>query len=151
MADLKINGVTPSDIKLGSSDVSKVYQGSTLVWPLISPIIISETVISDILKIFNATGMTVSQSITVESTLISRSFANPGVTNISFSSGGSILYNVSDNNIYTIITGSYANSIYLNSSTVGDSCTVRCEITNLGVDTIPTPAYLDISFYVPIP
>lgn len=37
MADLKLNGVTPDGIgkiKLGSTDVQKVYSGSTLVWPL---------------------------------------------------------------------------------------------------------------------
>ena len=36
MADLKLNGVTPAGIgkiKLGSTDVQKVYSGSTLVWP----------------------------------------------------------------------------------------------------------------------
>lgn len=35
MADLKINGITPLDIKLGTSQVSKVYQGSILVWSLV--------------------------------------------------------------------------------------------------------------------
>ena len=37
MSDLKLNGVTPDGIgkiKLGSTDVQKVYSGSTLVWPL---------------------------------------------------------------------------------------------------------------------
>lgn len=36
MADLKIQGITPvaGKIKLGSSDVSKIYSGSTLVWPI---------------------------------------------------------------------------------------------------------------------
>jgi uncharacterized protein (TIGR02145 family) len=36
MADLKFGGVTPGtgDIKVGSSNVSKIYQGSTLLWPL---------------------------------------------------------------------------------------------------------------------
>ena len=35
MADLKIQGITPvaGKLKLGSSDVSKIYSGSTLVWP----------------------------------------------------------------------------------------------------------------------
>ena len=36
MADLKLNGVTPAGIgkiKLGSTNVQKVYSGSTLVWP----------------------------------------------------------------------------------------------------------------------
>tara|TARA_R110001632_G_scaffold231451_1_gene370071 strand:+ start:481 stop:1182 length:702 start_codon:yes stop_codon:yes gene_type:complete len=36
MSDLKLNGVTPDGIgkiKLGSTDVQKVYSGSTLVWP----------------------------------------------------------------------------------------------------------------------
>ena len=36
MSDLKLNGVTPAGvgkIKLGSTDVQKVYSGSTLVWP----------------------------------------------------------------------------------------------------------------------
>lgn len=37
MADLKINGVTPSDIKLGSSTIQKIYQGSTLVYPIGGP------------------------------------------------------------------------------------------------------------------
>ena len=36
MADLKFGGVTPGtgDIKVGSSNASKIYQGSTLLWPL---------------------------------------------------------------------------------------------------------------------
>ncbi len=36
MADLKFGGVTPGtgDIKVGSSNVSKIYQGNTLLWPL---------------------------------------------------------------------------------------------------------------------
>jgi len=36
MADLKIQGVSPAagKIKLGSSDVAKIYKGSTLVWPI---------------------------------------------------------------------------------------------------------------------
>mgnify|MGYP007020179630 CR=1 FL=1 len=36
MADLKIQGVSPSagKIKLGSSDVAKIYKGPTLVWPI---------------------------------------------------------------------------------------------------------------------
>tara|TARA_R110000796_G_scaffold164121_1_gene281053 strand:- start:26 stop:1006 length:981 start_codon:yes stop_codon:yes gene_type:complete len=35
MANLKIQGVTPAagKIKVGSSDVSKIYKGSTVVWP----------------------------------------------------------------------------------------------------------------------
>lgn len=36
MSDLKLNGITPDGvgkIKLGSSDVQKIYSGSTLVWP----------------------------------------------------------------------------------------------------------------------
>ena len=40
MADLKLNGVTPAGIgkiKLGSTDVKKVYSGTTLVWPISSP------------------------------------------------------------------------------------------------------------------
>ena len=36
MADLKFGGVTPGtgDIKVGSSNASKIYQGNTLLWPL---------------------------------------------------------------------------------------------------------------------
>lgn len=36
MADLKFGGVTPGtgDIKVGNSNASKIYQGSTLLWPL---------------------------------------------------------------------------------------------------------------------
>ena len=36
MANLKIQGVTPAagKIKVGSSDVSKIYKGSTVVWPI---------------------------------------------------------------------------------------------------------------------
>lgn len=36
MADLKFGGITPNvgDIKVGSSNASKIYQGSTLLWPL---------------------------------------------------------------------------------------------------------------------
>ena len=36
MADFKIQGITPAEgkLKLGSSDVSKIYNGSTLVWPI---------------------------------------------------------------------------------------------------------------------
>ena len=36
MADLKFGGVTPGtgDIKVGSNNASKIYQGSTLLWPL---------------------------------------------------------------------------------------------------------------------
>ena len=36
MGDFKIQGITPAaeKLKLGSSDVSKIYNGSTLVWPL---------------------------------------------------------------------------------------------------------------------
>jgi surface protein len=37
MADLKLNNITPNGvgkIKLGSSDVQKIYNGSTLVWPI---------------------------------------------------------------------------------------------------------------------
>ena len=39
MADLKFGGVTPGtgDIKVGSSNASKIYQGSTLLWPQNSP------------------------------------------------------------------------------------------------------------------
>ncbi len=40
MADLKLNGTTPDGvgkIKLGSSDVQKIYSGSTLVWPPSTP------------------------------------------------------------------------------------------------------------------
>ena len=35
MADFKIQGITPAveKLKLGSSNVSKIYNGSTLVWP----------------------------------------------------------------------------------------------------------------------
>jgi uncharacterized protein (TIGR02145 family) len=35
MADLKFNGITPgvNKIKLGNSNVQKIYDGSTLVWP----------------------------------------------------------------------------------------------------------------------
>jgi len=36
MADLKFNGITPgvNKIKLGNSSVQKIYDGSTLVWPM---------------------------------------------------------------------------------------------------------------------
>ena len=36
MADLKLNGITPgvNKIKLGNSSVQKIYNGSTLVWPI---------------------------------------------------------------------------------------------------------------------
>ena len=36
MADLKFGGITPNvgDIKVGSSNASKIYKGSTLLWPL---------------------------------------------------------------------------------------------------------------------
>ena len=38
MSDLKLNGITPSAISLGSSSVQKIYNGSTLVWPVgVSP------------------------------------------------------------------------------------------------------------------
>jgi len=37
MADLKLNGVTPDGIALGSTKVKKVYNGSTRVWPPLGP------------------------------------------------------------------------------------------------------------------
>ena len=33
MGNLKINGITPTSIYLGGSDVQKIYNGSELVWP----------------------------------------------------------------------------------------------------------------------
>lgn len=48
MADLKFGNVTPSigDIKVGSNDVSRIYQGTTEVWPGCSPITPAETEIN---------------------------------------------------------------------------------------------------------
>jgi hypothetical protein len=39
MADFKVNGITPrfGNIKVGSTNVKKIYQGSTLVWPFQDP------------------------------------------------------------------------------------------------------------------
>lgn len=39
MADFKVSGVTPrfGNIKVGSTNVKKIYQGSTLVWPFQDP------------------------------------------------------------------------------------------------------------------
>lgn len=46
MADLKFGSVTPAlgDIKVGSNDVSKIYQGSTEVWPGLSNIYYTTTI-----------------------------------------------------------------------------------------------------------
>lgn len=40
MGDLKINNITPlsGNIKVGNTNVSQIYCGSTLVWPLVPPI-----------------------------------------------------------------------------------------------------------------
>ena len=48
MADLKFGNATPSvgDIKVGSNDVSRIYQGTTEVWPDCSPITPAETEIN---------------------------------------------------------------------------------------------------------
>ncbi len=48
MADLKFGNATPSvgDIKVGSNDVSRIYQGTTEVWPGCSPITPAETEIN---------------------------------------------------------------------------------------------------------
>lgn len=39
MSDFKINGITPliGNIKTGTTNVSQIYAGSTLVWPMIQP------------------------------------------------------------------------------------------------------------------
>jgi hypothetical protein len=46
MADLKFGNTTPAlgDIKVGSNDVSKIYQGSTEVWPGLSNIYYTTTI-----------------------------------------------------------------------------------------------------------
>jgi hypothetical protein len=48
MGDLKFGNVTPSigDIKVGSNDVSRIYQGTTELWPGCSPITPAETEIN---------------------------------------------------------------------------------------------------------
>ena len=108
------------------------------------------TTFDDAWEVFTVAGLSTSQSITVKFTLIATSFSNPGVPYLRFSSGSGEIYAVNDNiSSSGTSTTSFATSIYFESFTQGDGCTVRCQITALGTDTIPTPDYIDISFYIP--
>lgn len=52
MADIKLNGITPDGIgkiKLGNSDVQKIYNGNALVWPTSTPIEPGEVQLCDLI------------------------------------------------------------------------------------------------------
>jgi hypothetical protein len=93
-----------------------------------------------------------SQSFSIKYTLIAVNFSNAGVTNVSSTASGTLLYNVNDTFTHTgNISNYYLQGIYLNLESFNDSCTIRVEILSLGVDSLPSPAFVDINLYGPFP
>jgi len=154
MGDLKINGVTPTDIKLGTSQVAKVYQGTTLVWTIGDGL----PFLDEINTGLNYTGAfrindltAVNQTISVSVTLTAKSFFDDGVTKIVWE--GTDMFNVSDSKTLNGTTGGATqvsfSSIVLTDFTTNDTCTFRCEILSLGTDSLPSPAFIDIDLIIP--
>lgn len=156
MADLKINGATPQDIKLGSLDVLKIYQGPTLVWPITSGLPWLEEINTGIgtSGVFRINDLTpVNQAISIKVTLQAKSFANDGVTKVNWNSVD--MFNVAD---FSTLIDTTGGAVQITFTTMNlllpeffDSCTMRCEIISMGIDPLPVPSYIDINLYGPSP
>ena len=155
MSDLKINNSTPKSIRLGSLYASKIYQGSTLVWPPIgSPWLEEVTTGFDYSGVFRINDLTpVEQALEVRVTLVEENFSNNGVTKVTWNSVN--MFQVND---YGTITGTTGAGTQIHFPTFnlvdysnGDTCKLRCEIISLASDILPIPPYIDIILSIPSP
>ncbi|MHA1905128.1 MAG: hypothetical protein ACW977_14310 [Candidatus Thorarchaeota archaeon] len=80
MADFKVNGITPrfGNIKVGSTNVKKIYQGSTLVWPFQDPPYF--TTPTDRAETFNPDAIAVGETFEYNVRAKSDSFPNTDLT-----------------------------------------------------------------------
>lgn len=80
MADFKVSGVTPrfGNIKVGNTNVKKIYQGSTLVWPFQDPPYF--TTPTDRAETYNPDEIAVGETFEYKVRAKSDSFPNAGLT-----------------------------------------------------------------------
>jgi len=115
----------------------------------------STNVLSNSYKQFVISGLnTSSQSYTINYTLLNRVFAlTDGSTYVNLDNNTHLYTNnVGSNLSGTISGGTLTHNLQLVNYSNFDSCTIRCTVTALGIDSIPSvPAYYDINLNAPSP